>query len=164
MKIIVNGRNIPLTDAIKSYVAEKLERLDHHFDFILEVHVFLGVEKNPRIKDSHTAEATVHVRGAVLRMEASSEILYASIDALVDKIDRGLKKHKTKLLHRNKSGHSGESIRRHGFEQETDTTPAERHDDSDLDLEALADVYYLDEDDELVAEEALSSASVPRQG
>jgi putative sigma-54 modulation protein len=111
MKIIVNGRNIELTKAIKDYVTEKLSRLDHHFDFVQEVHVFLSVDKNPSIHDNQHAEATVHVPGAVIRVETSKDSLYASIDTLIDKINRSLRKHKTKLLQRVKHGNHGESIR-----------------------------------------------------
>jgi putative sigma-54 modulation protein len=126
MRIIVNGRNINLTDPIKTYVTEKLGRLEHHYDFIQEIHVFLSVEKNPSISDNQLAEATVHVNGAVVRVEESSDNLYASIDKLADKIDRSLRKHKTKLLHRAKSGRSagGESIRRAAFEAEVATEQA----------------------------------------
>lgn len=116
MKIIVNGRNIPLTDAIKQYVLEKFERLDHHFDFIQEIHVYLAVEKNPRITKNQKAEATIHVNRAVLRVEESSEGMYGSIDLLVDKIDRTLQKHKTKLLGRAKSAKADTSIRKSDFE------------------------------------------------
>ncbi len=100
MQIVTNGRNIELTDSIKSYVDEKVGRLQNHFDFIQEVHVILEVEKNPRISANQLAEATIHVTGAVIRVEAASENLYASIDMLVDKIERSLRKHKTKLMNR----------------------------------------------------------------
>ncbi len=116
MKIIVSGRNIDLTKAIKEHVTEKFDKLDHHFDFIQEVHIFLSVEKNPKIKENHLAEATVHVSGAIVRVETKSENLYASIDDLVRKVDRSLKKHKTKLLRRSKRDHVSESIRKQGFE------------------------------------------------
>lgn len=128
-KIVVNGRNIALTEAIKNYVTEKLQRLDHHFDFIQEVHIFLSVQKNPSIKKNQQAEATVHVSHAVIRVEVSSDDMYGSIDALVDKVDRSLQKHKTKLLHRAKSA-KGESIRRAGFDQNVaEETTADHHDD-----------------------------------
>ena len=107
MKIITNGRNIELTDAIKTAVIEKLSRLEKHYDFIQEIHVILSVEKNPRIHDAQIAEATVHVPGQVLHLETAHESLYASIDELVDKIERSLKKHKTKLNPK----HEGQSIR-----------------------------------------------------
>jgi putative sigma-54 modulation protein len=117
MKLIVNGRNIELTDAIKAYVAEKVGRLEHHYDFIQEIHVFLSVEKNPRISANQLAEATVVVNRAVLRVEVSSIDLYNSIDKLVDKVERVLTRHKTKLLGRAKSA-KGESIRKTGLEEE----------------------------------------------
>jgi putative sigma-54 modulation protein len=97
MKIITNGRNIELTEAIKTAVEDKLSRLKNHYDFIQEIHVILGVEKNPRIHDNQIAEATVHVPGAIVRVEVASSDLYGSIEALSGKIDRSLKKHKTKL-------------------------------------------------------------------
>lgn len=139
MKLLVNGRNIELTEAIKTHVAEKVQRLEHHYDFIQEIHVFLGVEKNPRISEGQTAEATVVVSRAVLRVETSSEDLYGSIDKLVDKIERVLTRHKTKLLGRAKSG-KGESIRRVGVLEEE---PAE------LSSEEMEGVYFTFEDDDI---------------
>ncbi len=117
MKLLANGRNIELTEPIKDYVTEKVGRLEHHYDFLQEIHVFLGVEKNPRISENQLAEATVVVPRAVLRVEVSSTDLYASIDKLVDKIERVLTRHKTKLLGRAKSA-KGESIRKSGAEEE----------------------------------------------
>lgn len=128
MKLIVNGRNIELTDAIKAYVAEKIGRLDHHYDFIQEIHVFLSVEKNPRINASQLAEATVVVNRAVLRVEVSSDDLYGSIDKLVDKVERVLSRHKTKLLGRAKSA-KGESIRKTGAEEEAEAVLGPDEDD-----------------------------------
>ena len=149
MRIIVNGRNIHLTDAIKSHVTEKFERLDHHYDFIHEIHVFLSVEKNPSISNNQLAEATVHVNGAVVRVEESSDNLYASIDKLVDKVERSLNKHKTKLLHRAKSGRSsgGESIRKVGYEEGfIDRSPDETKD------EELEGVFFTYDDEEIPAQ------------
>jgi len=117
MKLLANGRNIELTDAIKAYVNEKMGRLELHYDFIQEIHVFLTVEKNPRISANQLAEATVIVNRAVLRVEVSSNDLYGSIDKLVDKVNRVLTRHKTKLLGRAKSA-KGESIRKAGAEEE----------------------------------------------
>ncbi len=125
MQIVTNGRNIELTESIKDYVQQKMGRLENHFDFIQEVHVILEVEKNPRIAENQLAEATVHVIGAVIRVEAASENLYASIDKLVDKIERSLRKHKTKLMNRSGSKNHNESIRKEaaitGTAEESDT-------------------------------------------
>lgn len=136
IKIITNGRNIELTPAIKEYVEEKLGKI--HFEFVKEIHVVLGVEKNPRIADSQIAEATIHVPGAVIRLEAHAESLYASIDILADKINRSLSKHKTKLVNRH-SGDHAHSIR-HPEDaaiavQEKETVDVSDIDDEDLDVE-----------------------------
>ncbi len=145
MRIIVNGRNLQLTKAIKDYVTEKFSRLDHHYDFIQEVHVFLSVEKNPSITHKHVAEATIHVNGAVVRVTERNDNLYASIDLLVDKVNRSLNKHKTKLLHRAKSGRSvhGESIRRAMTEE------AMAPEEEALLDEELEHIFYTYEEEEL---------------
>ena len=152
MKLIVNGRNIELTEAIKAHVAEKVERLEHHYDFIQEIHVFLGVEKNPRISAGHLAEATVVVSRAVLRVETSSEDLYGSIDKLIDKIERVLSRHKTKLLGRVKTG-KGESIRRVGADEAV-VSPNVADAMLEEDMEG---VYFTYEDEEEEVVEAAKS-------
>jgi putative sigma-54 modulation protein len=114
MHIVTNGRNIELTQAIKDYVQQKISRMEKHFEFIQEIHVILEVEKNPSIADNHLAEATVHIPGAILRVEAASDNLYASIDKLADKIERAVNKHKSKLQHRN-GAKSHDTIRREGI-------------------------------------------------
>jgi len=112
MHIVTNGRNIDLTEAIKAYVVQKMSRLGNHFDFVQEVHVILEVEKNPRISDNQLAEVTVHVPGAIIRVEAASNSLYASIDKLVDKTERSLRKYKTKLQNRPGNVKHGDTIRK----------------------------------------------------
>jgi len=148
MKITISGRNIQLTPAIKAHVTEKLERIAHHYDFVMETHLFLSVVKNPSVSQGHLAEATLHVHGAIIRVEASSENLYTSIDALVEKLERSLVKHKTKLLHRAKSGKSarGESIRRSGA-AEADLVAQD--DDDDDELDTVFTIY----NDESIAED-----------
>ena len=117
MKIIINGRNIELTDAIKAYVNQKIDPLAEQFNFVQEVHVFLSVEKNPSIHDNHVAEATVRVNKALLRVEVAKENLYASIDELADKVGRALRKHKTKIQHQTGHHKAANSIRTDGFEE-----------------------------------------------
>jgi putative sigma-54 modulation protein len=135
MKIVTNARNIELTAPIKAHVEEKLGRLSTHFDFILEVHVILEIEKNPRIAANQLAEATIHVSGAVLRVEAGSDNLYTSIDMLADKIERSMRKHKTKLLARGGRGHH-ESIRKEGLQERDSQEPdLEKPEGLDVDIE-----------------------------
>ncbi len=99
MKILIEGKNIELTKALKDYVNEKLQRLSHHFETIIknhEVKVKLSVLKNPRISKSNITEVTIFLDGKIIRSEQASEDMYASIDLVVDKLDRQIQKYKAK--------------------------------------------------------------------
>lgn len=100
MKITVEGKNIELTKAIKDYVNDKLARLQHHYESIIKGHdvkVKLSVLKNPRITNSNITEVTIFLDGKIIRSEHSSEDMYASIDLVVDKLDRQIQKYKSKV-------------------------------------------------------------------
>jgi putative sigma-54 modulation protein len=99
MKLLVQGNNIVVTDAIQNYVQEKLEKAVKHFHNITtKVDVHLSVAKNPRIENSHKAEVTVYANGTVIRAQVSTADLYASIDLVADKIARQLRKYKERNL------------------------------------------------------------------
>ncbi|WP_017305403.1 ribosome hibernation-promoting factor, HPF/YfiA family [Spirulina subsalsa] len=99
MKLLIQGNNIAVTEAIHNYVKEKLEKAVRHFQNITtKVDVHLSVARNPRISNSHKAEVTVYANGTVIRAQESSEDLYASIDLVADKIARQLRKYKEKHL------------------------------------------------------------------
>ena len=95
MQLSISGHHIDVTDALKNYTSDKLSKLERHFENITNVHVVLSVEK---VKQR--AEATMHVSGAELFADADSDDMYAAIDALTDKLDRQLLKHKEKLVNR----------------------------------------------------------------
>lgn len=92
MQISVTGHHLDVTEALKSYVETKFERLERHFDHVTDVHVILNVEKV-----NQKAEATVQISGAKLFAEDHQADMYAAIDGLVDKLDRQVKKHKEKV-------------------------------------------------------------------
>lgn len=97
MKLVIQGKNIEITDAIREYVNQKIEKAVTHFQtMITEVDVHLSVARNPRINSRQVAEVTIYVNGAVVRAEEGSENLYASIDLVADKIARQLRKYKEK--------------------------------------------------------------------
>ena len=101
MHVTVTGRNIDLTPSLKEYLMEKLRRAQKHFDHPLEVSALLSVAKNPSIANSQTAEVTMKVNGTVIRGEESTENMYASIDLVADKIERQLRKYKTRYWNHN---------------------------------------------------------------
>lgn len=92
MQITINGHHLEITDSLKTYVSEKFERLNNHHDRITSTQVILSVDKL-----AQKAEATIHVSGKDLFADAVHEDMYAAIDALSDKLDRQLIKHKEKL-------------------------------------------------------------------
>jgi putative sigma-54 modulation protein len=97
MKLVIHGKNIEITDAIREYVHQKIEKAVSHFQNITnEVDVHLSVARNPRISTKQAAEVTIYANGSVIRAEESSESLYASIDLVADKIARQLRKYKEK--------------------------------------------------------------------
>jgi putative sigma-54 modulation protein len=109
MQVTVTGRNIELTPALKDYLVDKLARAQKHFDHALSITALLSVAKNPSIAQSQTAEITISLNGAVIRGEESTENMYASIDLVADKIERQLRKYKTRYWHKgNKTKERGE--------------------------------------------------------
>ena len=101
MKLLIQGNNIEVTEAIHDYVQDKLERAVKHFENITsKVDVHLSVERNERIPNRHKAEVTVYANGTIIRAQEGSDNLYASIDLVSDKIARQLRKYKEKQLHK----------------------------------------------------------------
>ncbi len=92
MQITVSGQNIDVTDSLKQYAVEKIERIQKHFDNVSNTNVVLHVEKG-----RHLAEATMHTKGAALHANAEGADMYAALDSLTDKLDRQVIKHKEKL-------------------------------------------------------------------
>jgi putative sigma-54 modulation protein len=92
MQVNQTGHHVDVTDALRSYVDEKIARLERHFDHVTNVHVILSVEKLNK-----KAEATVHIAGADVFADSVHEDMYAAIDSLVDKLDRQVLRHKEKM-------------------------------------------------------------------
>lgn len=94
MQFSIRGQQIEVTSALKEYVDKKLSKLEKYIDAppTSEGTVTLSV-----IRDQHTVEVTIPLPGLTLRAEDRSGDMYASIDAVVDKLERQIRKHKTKL-------------------------------------------------------------------
>ncbi|OGT90877.1 MAG: ribosomal subunit interface protein [Gammaproteobacteria bacterium RIFOXYA12_FULL_61_12] len=92
MHINVTGHHVEITDPLREYVGSKFEKLERHFDHVIDVHVILTVEKLRQ-----KAESTIHVNGANIYADSTHDDMYAAIDGLVDKLDRQVIKHKEKM-------------------------------------------------------------------
>lgn len=93
MQLDLSGHHVEITAAMRGYVLKKFERISRHFEHVIDVHCVLTVEKL-----RHKAEATVLLRGSKVYAEATMSDMYAAIDALADKLDRCVIKHKEKSL------------------------------------------------------------------
>ncbi len=89
MNLSITGHHLEVTPAIREYIHTKMARVLRHFDHVIDTQVMLSVEPL-----KHRAEITLHVRGKDIHCEAVEENLYASIDLLIDKIDRKVIQHK----------------------------------------------------------------------
>ena len=93
MNLNITGHHLDVSPAIRDYVTSKLDRVVRHFDHVTATHVILSVEKLVQ-----KAEVTLHVRGKDIHVEAQDGDLYAAIDAMTDKLDRQVLKHKEKVV------------------------------------------------------------------
>ena len=98
MKIKIFGKNIEVTEGIKSAVEEKLGKLDKYFAGETRADVTLSVNRNEQ-----KVEVTIPVKGNIIRAEEISEDMYASIDMVEETIERQLVKYKNKLVDKKKA-------------------------------------------------------------
>ncbi|MCP9771235.1 ribosome-associated translation inhibitor RaiA [Synechococcus sp. Tobar12-5m-g] len=97
MKLLIHGRNLDVTQAIRDYTEAKLSRAINHFEgLVKEADVHLSVARNPRVPQQ-TAEVTVFANGVVIRAQERSENLYASIDLVAGKLSRQLQRYKERI-------------------------------------------------------------------
>ena len=120
MNLNLTGNHLNITPAIRDYVLSKLERVNRHFDHVIDVNVVMSVDKL-----QHKIEVNLHTRGKDIHAEAVEGDMYAAIDALADKLDRQVIKHKEK---KNGVRYDGSAIKRDGAAgaAEPESPPSER--------------------------------------
>ncbi len=92
MKLTIKSRNFEVTDTVEEYVKKKMEKLNKYFDQIMEATAMVSAEKNRQI-----FEVTLQAKKAIIRAEEESNNIYTSIDRVVEKLERQIKKYKSKL-------------------------------------------------------------------
>ena len=116
MKILIHGKNLELTGALKEYTEAKIQKATHHYkDIVKEADIHLSIEKNPRIS-FQTAEVTIFANGTVIRAEEKTENLYSSIDLVSNKLCRKLRKYKER---NKKTNHTNQFKNKESFQIET---------------------------------------------
>lgn len=97
MNLTISGHHLEVTPALRSYVTTKLDRITRHFDQVVDVKVLLSLENLKEKDKRQRAECNIRVKGSDLFAESAHEDLYAAVDELMDKLDRQVVRHKTKL-------------------------------------------------------------------
>ena len=100
MQIDITGHHVDVTPALRAYVTEKMQKLMRHSDQVISIRVILKVEKLQQL-----AEATVNEGGHTLFASVTATDMYASIDSLVDKLDRQLRRRKDRFTNRSNIRH-----------------------------------------------------------
>jgi len=100
MRLQVKGKNLDVSDSIRSYAEEKLAKLERQLADPTQIELELSVERNPSISANHIAEATIWTKGPTLRAREASTDMRASIDRLVDKLERQVTRYRQKRRRR----------------------------------------------------------------
>ena len=96
MNVSISGHHISVTDAMNTAVQEKLDKIGRHFDQIQSIQVILSLDNSGAIK-SHKAEAIMRVSGKEMFVQSFDDDMYKAINEMADKLDRQVRKYKTKL-------------------------------------------------------------------
>jgi putative sigma-54 modulation protein len=94
MRLQVKGKNVEVTPSIRAYAERKLGKLEKQLAEQTQVEVELSEQRNPSIAESHVAEATIFTKGPTLRAREASPDMKVSIDQLVEKLERQVKKYR----------------------------------------------------------------------
>ena len=117
----VRGENLEITQAIREYVENKVSKLEKYFADSLEANVYANakVYKNNKKK----IEITVPLKGVTLRAEETNDDLYAAVDLVVDKLERQMRKYKTKINRKGREkGFAEENILTNELEEAEEAT------------------------------------------
>lgn len=95
MEIIIRGDKIKVTDAMKAYIEEKLEKLDKYLENSEKVRATVIVKV---INHEQRVEITIPLKAVILRSEESKKDFYAAVDKTIDKLERQIRKNKTRMM------------------------------------------------------------------
>lgn len=102
MQLQVKGRNLEVSESIRSYAERKLAKLDKQVHALTRIEIELAVEKNPSVAENQVAEATVWLKGHTLRAREATRDMKASIDELTEKLLRQVREERAKKTSKRK--------------------------------------------------------------
>jgi putative sigma-54 modulation protein len=110
MQLEVKGKNVEVSDSIRTYAENKLRKLERQLSPPTVVELELTVERNPSISQNQVAEATIWTKGPVLRAREASSDMKASIDQLTEKLARQVKRYREKRRQEPRRGEHPEPV------------------------------------------------------
>lgn len=110
--IIVQGRHMDITPSLKQYAEEKIGKIGRHFDQVQKAQVVLNVERRGELGKAEIAEVTVWGDGVILRGEEASADMYASIDRVVEKLQKQIEKYRSRMIEKRRIDESRKRNRR----------------------------------------------------
>jgi putative sigma-54 modulation protein len=103
VQVIIQGRNVEVTDRLREYVESKVEKLDRYLPAITEARMELSSEQTRSAEDRQVAQLTLHIKGVLLRSEERSADMFSAVDNVMDKIKRQIDRYKSKRRNRYRS-------------------------------------------------------------
>jgi putative sigma-54 modulation protein len=100
MQIDIKGRNVPVTDDMRTHVERRLAKVARQVSDLARLEMEVFKEQNPRVANSEVAEATLYLKGVTLRARDASPDMIHSLNLVVDELARQVKRHRDKLRHR----------------------------------------------------------------
>jgi len=100
MQIAIKGRNVPVTDEIRTHAERRLTKVARQVSDLARLEIEIFKEPNPRVADCQVAEGTLHLKGVTLRAHDASPEMLHSLNLMVDELARQVKRHRDKLRHR----------------------------------------------------------------
>ena len=100
MQIDIKGRNVPVTDALRTHAEKRLTKVARQVSDLARLEIEIFKEPNPRVADCHVAEATLYLKGVTLRARDRSPEMLHSLNLMLDELARQVKRHRDKRRHR----------------------------------------------------------------
>ena len=110
MQIDIKGRNVPVTDEIRSHAERRLDKVARQVSELARIEIEIFKEPNPRVSDCHVAEATLYLKGVTLRAHDSSPEMLHSLNLMVDELARQVKRHRDKRRGRRETRSAAEAL------------------------------------------------------
>ncbi|HST56051.1 MAG TPA: ribosome-associated translation inhibitor RaiA [Solirubrobacteraceae bacterium] len=111
MQIDIKGRNVPVTDDLRTHVERRLGKVSRQVSDLARLEIEIFKEPNPRVANCHVAEATLYLKGITLRAQDSSPEMLHSLNLMVDELARQVKRHRDKRRRRREARASAAAAR-----------------------------------------------------